>query len=247
MKKFASYADLKTFLEEHSGGSLPGGLFGTNMIMRGITDGGGAVPPMTLDSGDIIGESFGLGAGSSADDYSTTNIQVAGVDESDVVKNDGKYLRVYDLIDRTNPKLVRDLTIQGDYIGSRMVGDYVYLITTAQGDDLDEETPVPRMFENGALLPTTPGTRCNCPEVYYFDVPYEESLMTSVMAVNMKEQGQEVAAQDYLLGVGQQLYVSPTNLYITYTSQVDYTEIYWQAMRDLLLAQLSQRAQKRIA
>ncbi|OGL75223.1 hypothetical protein A3E96_03135 [Candidatus Uhrbacteria bacterium RIFCSPHIGHO2_12_FULL_46_13] len=318
MKKFASYADLKTFLEEHSGGSLPGGLFGTNMIMRGITDGGGAVPPMTLDSGDIIGESFGLGAGSSADDYSTTNIQVAGVDESDVVKNDGKYLyiasgnkvdivdgyppeqvrtlasielpsmveglylndrflavhgrdaaiyalpafkslpyqrrnapytylRVYDLIDRTNPKLVRDLTIQGDYIGSRMVGDYVYLITTAQGDDLDEETPVPRMFENGALLPTTPGTRCNCPEVYYFDVPYEESLMTSVMAVNMKDQGQAVAAQDYLLGVGQQLYVSPTNLYITYTSQVDYTEIYWQAMRDLLLPQLSQRAQKRIA
>ena len=320
MKKFASYTDLKTFLEEHSGGSLPDGLFGIgrSAIMEELADGGGLGGG--LDLGAPISDSTGLGVSRNiADysDYSTTNIQVAGVDESDVVKNDGKYLyvasgnkvdvidgyppeqartlasielpsiveglylndrflvvhgrdaviyalpafknlppqrrnapytylRVYDLLDRTNPKLVRDLTIQGDYTGSRLVGGYVYLITTAQGDDLDEETPVPRMFENGALLPTAPGTRCNCPEVYYFDVPYEESLMTSVLAVNIKDQGQAVAAQDYLLGVGQQLYMSPTNLYITYTSQVDYTEIYWQAMRDLLLPRLSQRAQKRI-
>src|SRR3990167_6378391 len=42
MKKFASYADLKTFLEEHSGGSLPDGLFGIgrSAIMEELADGG---------------------------------------------------------------------------------------------------------------------------------------------------------------------------------------------------------------
>jgi uncharacterized secreted protein with C-terminal beta-propeller domain len=35
-----------------------------------------------------------LGSGSSAESYSTTNIQVAGVDEADIVKTDGEYIYV---------------------------------------------------------------------------------------------------------------------------------------------------------
>lgn len=36
--------------------------------------------------------SEGMGAGAGADEYSSTNIQEAGVDEADIIKNDGKYI-----------------------------------------------------------------------------------------------------------------------------------------------------------
>lgn len=41
----------------------------------------------------------GGGMEGAADDYSSTNVQVAGVDEADIVKNDGKY--IYSLVGRT--------------------------------------------------------------------------------------------------------------------------------------------------
>ena len=44
---------------------------------------GGIMPVMSSATG-----------GAKADSYSTTNVQVAGVDEADIVKNDGKYIYV---------------------------------------------------------------------------------------------------------------------------------------------------------
>ncbi|RLI25168.1 hypothetical protein DRO57_04810, partial [Candidatus Bathyarchaeota archaeon] len=35
---------------------------------------------------------------------------------------------VYDISDRENPKLVRTLRVEGSYLSSRMIGDYVYLV-----------------------------------------------------------------------------------------------------------------------
>ena len=45
-------------------------------------------------SATIAGESSGVSKDTGTDDYSTTNIQVEGVDEPDIVKNDGKYIYV---------------------------------------------------------------------------------------------------------------------------------------------------------
>ena len=76
--KFASYDELKNFLVTNAqgsstnfrGGPLDQGFFASEAVPAAI-------------SGD--GSSF---------KYSTTNIQVAGVDEADIVKTDGKYLYV---------------------------------------------------------------------------------------------------------------------------------------------------------
>ena len=43
------------------------------------------------EKGGVAMDSLG-GSAPSASDYSTTNIQVDGVDEADIVKNDGKYI-----------------------------------------------------------------------------------------------------------------------------------------------------------
>jgi len=78
IKKFSSYEEFKKFLE-------------TNKEF--VTDFGLFIPERVADDAG----SFGLTAdkeagGGGAEDYSRTNIQVEGVDEADIVKNDGKYI-----------------------------------------------------------------------------------------------------------------------------------------------------------
>jgi uncharacterized secreted protein with C-terminal beta-propeller domain len=76
IKKFSSEAELNDFLSA-SGSS--GSLTGSNMRTLEST----ASAPMA--AGDNSQKAV-------SGDYSTTNIQVAGVDEADFVKNDGKYI-----------------------------------------------------------------------------------------------------------------------------------------------------------
>jgi inhibitor of cysteine peptidase len=80
IKTFSSYEELKNFLAtntqgsyyNYGGGPLDAKVFGERAP---------APEPATLDSG-------------SEQSYSTTNIQVAGVDEADIVKTDGVYIYV---------------------------------------------------------------------------------------------------------------------------------------------------------
>ena len=87
MKTFTSYNDLKNFLAANTqdgstyygGGPLDSQFFGST---REALDGVAPVPA-TLGEGDY-----------SVNSYSTTNIQVEGVDEADIVKTDGEYIYV---------------------------------------------------------------------------------------------------------------------------------------------------------
>jgi inhibitor of cysteine peptidase len=87
MKPFSSYNELKNFLAANTqdgstyygGGPLDSQFFGST---REALDGVAPVPA-TLGEGDY-----------SVNSYSTTNIQVEGVDEADIVKTDGEYIYV---------------------------------------------------------------------------------------------------------------------------------------------------------
>lgn len=87
MKTFNSYDELKNFLITNapSGSTYYGGspldsqFFGAT---REALDGGAPIPAPIGDSGDYTNS------------YSTTNIQVKGVDEADIVKTDGEYVYI---------------------------------------------------------------------------------------------------------------------------------------------------------
>ena len=198
LKKFASDEEFRTFVNESSEGNY-NYMFGGDMMMA---------ETMAIDSGAVL--TADSNQKSSADDYSTTNIQVEGVDEADIVKNDGKYIYVatgkkvvildaypademkvlaeinfsasvseifinddklvvfgrgivdspqeeereevgdleildnyyyyyprnydpavltYDISDRENPVLENTVILEGNYIDSRMIGDYVYVVS----------------------------------------------------------------------------------------------------------------------
>lgn len=85
LQKFDSCVDLKDYLEENSRPQR-------NYMLEKMA------VPMSAD--DVVYDDGGSveadvpSSGSGADEYSSTNVQVQGVDEADIVKNDNKYVYV---------------------------------------------------------------------------------------------------------------------------------------------------------
>ncbi len=179
-KKFNSDIQMRNFIKENSE-QYRGGFF------EGIGVIGVAKTSAQAETADT------------SSDYSKTNIQVEGVDEADIVKNDGKYIYVvsgqkvvivnaypaedmealseiefdenireifinndkliifsyqdvyiYDVLDKEEPKLEEEIFLDGTYVNSRMIGKYVYIISTKYADRNNPEPPVFIMGTGGA-------------------------------------------------------------------------------------------------
>lgn len=261
LKKFSSYDELKNFVETNFKSRYMGYPSSQDVTL---------IMPMTApESGSRGNDDFSYTIDGSTD-FSTTNIQVEGVDEADIVKCDGKYLyvvtrdkvviidayppneartlseireneylneifinenklvvlgwnfaKVYDVSDRENPVLRREVYFDGGYFNSRMIGDYVYLITTLpQYVWMEEEIDLPDISCNGDVR-TVPAT-----DIYYFENLYDYSYQfTTIMAINTQNDSEEITSETFLMTSAQNLFVSLNNVYITYTD-------YWVGIRD---------------
>ncbi len=313
IKQFKNYEELKEFLEDGNANSYYGG---QGLSMMKSVDKPARVSDGLLWGGAEVEaqESVGLGAGS--DDYSTTNIQVEGVDEPDIIKTDGKYIyavsgnnlfivdaypankadilakiefksrpqdifingdslvvfgrnnnirdaaiyktlkrrssyvffKVFDIKDRKNPRQVRDLDFEGGYSNSRMIGDYVYFITSNYSRYYDEEAPLPIIIQDEEIVLNKCGVeKCAMPPVYYFDIPYDNYNFTTVTAINVKKASENINSEVYMLSGNQNMYVSQNNIYITYTKYINEQQLQMEVMREIIYPMLSVKDQERIA
>ncbi len=304
VKKFKDIDELKTFLIQHPTNNR-GDLKAAKEIMS----------DSVTNTGNFNNIQDSLSK--TAADYSTTNIQVTGVDEADIIKTNGDYiylldyndlyiikakpsesaaiitkitfksrpqefylngdnlvvfgydnqifndktyqsfkrrssftyLKVFDVSDPKSPKQVRDLNLEGSYVDSRVVGDYLYFITNNYQNYLENEPILPRVFENGQVLLEKCGlsAKCYSPNVFYFDIPYESYNFTSVMAINIKNNSEALAGDVYLLSDSQNLYVSAKNIYLTYTEYLNEYDIERDVTIDLIKTKLSAEDQSKIA
>jgi len=205
-------------------------------------------------------------------DYSTTNIQVAGVDEADIVKTDGEFIylvsgtklvivkayppeearvlsridlgqepigifingnmlvvlegtwksetsasgyqtsiKVYDVTDRESPAVVRDVSVDGQYFGARMIGDYAYVVVSEPVYYYNNEIRLPEVYlgDSAKEIPAT--------DIYYFDASDSSYGFINIMAVNTQNAGEEPSRETILLGATSNLYVSANSIYIAVT------------------------------
>ncbi len=264
LNSFSSCTELESFLEAHST-SNHYGYYGVDMVMMEAS----APAPMagSAQRGDDGG----------ASDYSGTNVQVAGVDEADIVKSDGRYLYVltgdelvivdaypartaeklssidtdfyasemfvngdklvifgtgdyyetrvliYDISDREDPELEESLTVDGYYVDSRMIGNYVYLIANEPAyyyaeDDLE----IPAVTRDGEIE----GER-GCGTVYYFEDMPEYHTFTNIVSIDLDDN--DVSSEVYLTGSAENIYMSSDNIYMVYTSYGYYPDIAYEA------------------
>lgn len=313
MKRFTDYQEILSFMEDNRDSS------GENYdkAVSLDTSAGWTALPETANSSS---QGWGLadapsGAPSDASaNYSTTNIQVAGVDEGDIIKTDGNYiystsgqqvliikavpgdeaetistidldytpaglylsgerlivfgsgydvralqdygllkggrnggyadLRIYDISDRKNPKQEKQYDFEGSYANSRLIGDYLYLVTATYPEWIyyDDTRPIPYMLEDGIIDPLKAK-----PDVYYFDFPYSSQNFTSISAINIKDPGQDIASETYVLDGNQNtMYVSADNLYITFSKRVSEEELALAVFNEQLLPRLSAKEQEQI-
>lgn len=150
------------------------------------------------------------------------------------------FFKVFDVTDRKNPHQVRDLDFEGNVTASRMIGDYVYLITNYYSYGFDP-IPYPRVLQNGELASRT------APDLFYFDLPYDNFNFVSVSAVDVKNNDRDVRTSAYLMPSAQNVYVSQNNIYLTYTRYVSEEELAAQVMKEILYPKFSAKEKERIS
>ena len=297
LKKFSSYDELKNFIKANTESYGGYGYFGTAPMMATATTG------MAKQSTESTVNAPSASGEQRSEDYSKTNIQVEGVDEPDIIKNDGKYIyvvsgnkvviadaypaenakilseielngtpqeifinnnrlvvfgweesytsssisseigimprrsytqqtfvKVYDVTDRSNPILTRNVSVDGNYYDSRMIGDYVYVIVN-EPVYYSEPGPIPMpAIQSNNVLKTIPVT-----DIYYFDFPDSSYIFTNILAVNTQNDGEDVSTKTFLMGYSENMYVSTNNIYIVYTKRLDEFDFYDKIVDEALI------------
>jgi inhibitor of cysteine peptidase len=114
----------------------------------------------------------------------------------------------YDISDRAHPKVLKDYTIDGDYIDARLIGSNLYLVTREQVYTYNtDRITVPAVREGSKTV--------IAPDVYYFDNPERQYAFTMISSFDITS-AKEKEARTYLVGSGNLLYVSENAMYITY-------------------------------
>lgn len=297
IKKFGSLNEFKKFVREkvefNSGSIMPYAM--TEMSARPV-----AAPSM--DKAEA------------ASDYSNTNVQVVGVDESDVVKTDGQFIysingqqvtisdvrqpqapkvvtkisfktqpqslylndnklvvvgydyefaeanaklmimpragftfvKVFDVSDKSKPREVRSLRLEGDYSNSRVIKGYLYLITNNYNYSIGP-VPLPRIYEADKLINSEKNTaRYSVPNIYYFDMPYRNLNLTTVAAVNLNNDQQAIKTELYALPGGETVYASEQALYIAYVKYFDQAALMMSVSKEVVGPKLSTEDRNRL-
>lgn len=318
VKKFASYEELKSFLKSNmeSYAGYYGGTFGA----LSSTAGTAVMQTTTAMKESVAPTAAPLTDGGGAGEYSTTNIQVEGVDEADIVKNDGKYIytvtgkkviivdaypaesskiisqielngtvqeifvnkdklvvfgweysydyssevtseigivppsysrpktfvKIYDITDRSNPVLKRDVTVDGNYYDSRMIGNYVYTIVNEPvyyggyyggGSDV---VPLPIITSNN-IAKTVAAS-----DIYYFDYPDYSYVFTNIVAINTQDDNEDLSSKTFLTSYSQNMFVSQTNIYYVYTKRANMYDFYDKIIDEVVIPAVPAEEQKKM-
>lgn len=158
------------------------------------------------------------------------------------------FLKVFDIGDRKNPRQLRDLDFEGAYNDSRLIGDHLYFVTSNYNFYYIDDLPIARVLDGGKELPTDRSAPlCNCPELFYFDLPYNSYNFTNIYALNIKDNSQAFSSQTYMMPGNQNIFVSEKNLYLTYAKHISPYQIQMEVMKDVMLPQMPAKYQDRIA
>jgi inhibitor of cysteine peptidase len=119
------------------------------------------------------------------------------------------YIQVYDISDRTNPVLTRNVTVDGGYTNSRMIGDYVYVLLNS---------PVYVMEDNEIFLPSISDNKkvksVDATNIYHSNVTDYYYSLTMVLALNVQNDQEPIAQANFILGYASSIFVSLTNVYV---------------------------------
>src|SRR5216117_114631 len=128
---------------------------------------------------------------------------------------------VFDLSNHSNPILTTTIIANGTLSGARLIGNYVYMIST-QPIGCVGPIPVPENIVNGNSLTMLPN------QIYHSDVADYAQSFTTVMGVDLSQANPAPTAKTFLIGASSNIYVSLNQDYLTQPiwSQTEQTVIH---------------------
>lgn len=123
---------------------------------------------------------------------------------------------IYNIENKKEPQMVREVALEGNYLDSRMVGDNLYLISRKYAyfyGDVEDYTILPAM-KDSSIEATGEIKRVNCTDIVYFEGTKDRSFMV-VGGFNINE-NEEVCVETFF-GAGDTVYANENNLYLTQT------------------------------
>jgi inhibitor of cysteine peptidase len=130
-------------------------------------------------------------------------------------------INIYDVSDKDAPGVSKEVEIDGYYFDSRMIGDYVYIITTEDTGliyreyDGNETISLPQVTINDVTKTLPPD------HVHYVNTTEPIETMTHVVAIDLKNK--DISQESYMISSSQNMYVSKNNIYLTCT-EYEYQE-----------------------
>ena len=141
---------------------------------------------------------------------------VSDAEKEDAAGSNYVTVDIYDLADRSAPKLIKSLGQDGYQIDSRVIGDKLYLCTAYYVLDSAQEDPenyVPRLYIDGTGEPVACGT--------IGILPFEDSTTYSVLTSYDLTAASVIVTQS-ILGGGETVYMNTENLFLCRTVYGDH-------------------------
>lgn len=290
IKKVKSCADLQTVLKKQYQDSRSKYDLGTSGSSNSIDLGLEFAAPTGLGASEAPAKASYL----ESTDYSSTNIQVEGVDEADLVKTDGKYIyslsfntakevflaitqavpankaevvgkvqikdgfvpegfylsgdyllavgstgfdslssgyssraatvaQIFNIRDKSKPFLARTVLLDGTLLGSRVIGNYAYLVLYYSGYNVmgwdgkvNTTNLLPKYKDAKGTIAQARALKAKdlstCSNVVYL-TPTESYDYLEIVALPLNSTG-KINSKIVVGTDGSQIYVSPTNLYV---------------------------------
>ena len=127
--------------------------------------------------------------------------------------------KVYDLEDIKEPKVLREVSLEGNYQEARMIGDNVYFVSrkgiSYYEDDIKNEDVLPMISDS---ISEVKEKRIDCTDIAYFPESSSYSLMI-IGGFNINNN--ESVNIETILGASDTIYCSEKNMYLTQTIYSD--------------------------
>ncbi|MEM3041043.1 MAG: beta-propeller domain-containing protein [Nitrososphaerota archaeon] len=117
-------------------------------------------------------------------------------------------VKVYNIENRENPVLTRSVTVNGTYFNSRMIGKYAYILLNSPAYLRENEVCLPSIMVNGRVK------RIEASSIYYSNVSDYYYSFTTVVALNIMDDEEDIAQETFLFGSATSVYVSLSNIYV---------------------------------
>jgi uncharacterized secreted protein with C-terminal beta-propeller domain len=144
------------------------------------------------------------------------------------------YINVYDISNKAAPVLTRNFTVSGSYFNSRMIGNYIYAVVSQPAMVYNNAVTLPTVYEGKKEADVTPSA------IYYADANQSSYFtFTSFYGIDVSDDQQQPTNMTVMMDGASTMYVSPSNLYVTYPTWTDggqYTSVYRVSINGLQLS-----------